>query len=40
MKITNGRLDTALWVPSPNFGPRPDTESGAGTETEASDSDS
>ena len=26
MKITNGRLDTALWVPSPNFGPRPDTD--------------
>ena len=26
MNITNGRLDTALWIPSPNFGPRPDTD--------------
>nr|WP_301388516.1 1,6-anhydro-N-acetylmuramyl-L-alanine amidase AmpD [Thalassolituus sp. UBA2590] len=24
MKITNGRLDSARWIPSPNFGPRPD----------------
>ncbi|MDP7358879.1 MAG: 1,6-anhydro-N-acetylmuramyl-L-alanine amidase AmpD, partial [Pseudomonadales bacterium] len=24
MKITNGRLDSAQWIPSPNFGPRPD----------------
>ena len=26
MKITNGRLDSAQWIPSPNFGPRPDTD--------------